>query len=119
MKAISNMSKWLERNSGFLAWTVGMVLLIAASDPVFAQISNSAATQLTTKAQSSMTIINIIVYFVLIVCVIGAGIAAMFGRMEWAVFGRVLIGACVVGVAVPLVEGLSGLTSSGGTSTGT
>lgn len=64
---------------------------------------------LCTNANTALNWIEIGVYFILIVAVLGSAVAAAFGRMEWATVGRILVGCIVAGVATAVVQALTGM----------
>jgi len=110
-------SRFLQQNSQFVVAVMAVLALAVVGDPAFAQSGSGASSQLASKGTDALGFIQVAAYFILVVAVIGSGIAAAFGRMEWATVGRVLIGAIVVGLAVTVVQGLSGLSSSGASGT--
>lgn len=91
---------------------VAMVALFTLSalipQAAFAQVAGGSLNGLCTNATNAIGYIKIGVYFILVVAVIGSGVAAAFGRMEWATVGRVLIGCIVAGLATALVGVLYG-----------
>ena len=64
---------------------------------------------LCTNANNALQWVEIGVYFILIVAVLGSSVAAAFGRMEWATVGRILIGCIIAGVATAVVQALTGM----------
>jgi hypothetical protein len=96
------------------AWTAMlalMVVLVAAPHLAVAQAAGGMD-QLCTNAQQAVKWVFVGIYFILVVAVGGAAVAASFGRLEWAVVGRILVGCIVAGLAVALVQALSGLTGT-------
>jgi type IV secretory pathway VirB2 component (pilin) len=62
----------------------------------------------TTAAESILATMNSILRVVSIIVVMGCGLAAGFGRMEWSRFGIVFIGLVIANAATTVVEYLGG-----------
>jgi type IV secretory pathway VirB2 component (pilin) len=62
----------------------------------------------TTAAESVLATMNSILRVVSIIVVMGCGLAAGFGRMEWSRFGIVFIGLVIANAASTVVEYLGG-----------
>lgn len=77
-----------------------LVLLLFA-DPVLAQDAEQRFQQ---AGQSAFDTIVAAVYWVLAIAVVGSGVAAAFGQMQWMTFGRVVVGCLVAGLAVVIVD---------------
>lgn len=100
-----------NRYARVFAWmSILALVLVSAFSPdlAFAQAAGGDLGNLCTNAQNAVHWITIGVYFILVVAVLGAGVAAAFGRMEWATVGRILIGCIVAGLAATLVTALFG-----------
>lgn len=100
-----------SRNVSWMAMLALVVLLAAAPHLTSAQVAGGMD-QLCTNAQQAVKWVFVGIYFILVVAVGGAAVAASFGRLEWAVVGRILVGCIVAGLAVALVQALSGLTGT-------
>lgn len=104
----------VDRYARMFAWTAMlalMLVLVAAPHSAVAQAAGGMD-QLCTNAQQAVKWVFVGIYFILVVAVGGAAVAASFGRLEWAVVGRILVGCIVAGLAVALVQALSGLTGT-------
>ena len=116
LQGVADVTAVIERHRSLFFWlaaTIGLIVTIFMPHMAFAQSGGSAASQLSSKGNDALSYVKIGAYFILIVAVIGCAILAAFGQMSWSKVGGVLIGCIVVGVAVEVVSGLSGLTSSG------
>jgi type IV secretory pathway VirB2 component (pilin) len=107
---------FMQRHSARINVAVTLLALVICVLPDLALAqssgSGSASSQLSTNATTAVNYIKTGVYFILIVGVLGAAVAAVFGRMEWRTVGQVLIGCVIAGLATDVVGGLSGLSGS-------
>lgn len=103
-RRIEGVSSWVEKNHVNFAFLASALVVVAMCVPgtAFAQDIIGA------KGDTALAWIKKAVYFILVVAVMGAGVAAAFGRMEWATVGRILIGCIVAGLAVEVVGALYG-----------
>ena len=95
--------------SRFMKWVMLALVVAIAFTPQFAFAAAGGVGSLCTNANAALQWIEIAVYFILVVAVLGAAVAASFGRMEWMTVGKILIGCIICGIAVPVVTALSGL----------
>lgn len=107
----NNADKYVTR----ISWVVMLAVFVASfvmPQLAFAQAvgGGGGVGNLCTNANQAVKWIEIGVYFILVVAVLGAAVAASFGRMEWMTVGKILIGCIICGVAVPVVTALSGLS---------
>ncbi|QAU23379.1 hypothetical protein EO087_04790 [Dyella sp. M7H15-1] len=102
------LSRIATRGTNFLSFALMFTiatLIIVHPSLAFTQ---DAASQLKTQANSALSWLWTGVYFILVVAVLGSGVMAAFGRMEWRTVGQVLIGCVVAGMATAVVQGLFG-----------
>ena len=109
-RVASRADRWARMFSWMAILT--LVLVIAVAPHSAAAQSAGGMDQLCTNAQQAVKWVFVGIYFILVVAVGGAAVAASFGRLEWAVVGRILVGCIVAGLAVALVQALSGLTGT-------
>ena len=95
--------------SRFMRVALGGLVLALMVMPQLALAQAGGVGTLCANANSALQWIEIGVYFILVVAVLGAAVAASFGRMEWMTVGKILIGCIICGIAVPVVTALSGL----------
>lgn len=101
----------VERYTPAVSWVMmlgALALSIFVPQVAFAQGGGAGLGNLCSNAQNAIGWIQTGVYFILVVAVLGSGVAAAFGRMEWATVGRILIGCIVAGLAAALVGVLYG-----------
>jgi hypothetical protein len=104
----------VDRCARIFAWTamLALVLVLVAAPHLAVAQALGGMDQLCTNAQQAVKWVFVGIYFILVVAVGGAAVAASFGRLEWAVVGRILVGCIVAGLAVALVQALSGLSGT-------
>lgn len=109
--AIMKMVDGAAQATRVLSWVVMLgIVAVSAFAPhlALAQAAGGGLNGLCTQANNAIGWIQTGVYFILVVAVLGSGVAAAFGRMEWATVGRILIGCIVAGLATALVGALYG-----------
>lgn len=87
------------------------LMLLFVLRPAFGQgvVSDGGELEtVTTAAESILATMNSILRVVSIIVVMGCGLAAGFGRMEWSRFGIVFIGLVIANAATTVVEYLGG-----------
>lgn len=104
----------MDRCARMFSWTAmfALMMVLAAAPHLAAAQAAGGMDQLCTNAQQAVKWVFVGIYFILVVAVGGAAVAASFGRLEWAVVGRILVGCIVAGLAVALVQALSGLSGT-------
>lgn len=110
----TRMANRVDRGSRIFSWMAMLAVMVGlavAPHLAAAQVAGGMD-QLCTNAQQAVKWVFVGIYFILVVAVGGAAVAASFGRLEWAVVGRILVGCIVAGLAVALVQALSGLTGT-------
>lgn len=108
----AKLSRTATRVTNFLSFAFMLTFItLMVTHPSFA-IAQDAAAQLKTQANSALSWLWTAVYFILVVAVLGSGVLAAFGRMEWRTVGQVLIGCVVAGMAVAVVQGLFGSSTN-------
>ena len=87
------------------------LLLFFALNPAFGQgvVSDGGELEtVTTAAESVLATLNSILRVVSIIAIMGCGLAAGFGRMEWGTVGKVFMGLVIANAATTVVEYLGG-----------
>jgi type IV secretory pathway VirB2 component (pilin) len=97
--------------AGLSLWPCLALMLFFVAWPAFGQgiVSDGGELEtVTTAAESILATMNSILRVVSIIVVMGCGLAAGFGRMEWSRFGTVFIGLVIANAATTVVEYLGG-----------
>ena len=97
--------------AGLSSWACLALMLFFVVWPAFGQgvVSDGGELEtVTTAAESILATMNSILRVVSIIVVMGCGLAAGFGRMEWSRFGIVFIGLVIANAATTVVEYLGG-----------
>lgn len=82
------------------------VLILAALALIFPELAfaQDAKAKIAGAGQKAYDIVFEVVYWLCLIAVIGAGAAAMFGRIEWSKFGQLVLGIVIIFSATAVVD---------------
>jgi type IV secretory pathway VirB2 component (pilin) len=108
LAAVDAPAKFFARYGAWLYAGIGLLLVLAMFLAPELALAQDPGAQLATKGQNAVNWIKRGVYFILLIAVIGSGVMAAFGQMQWRTVGQVIIGSIIAGLSTEVVTALYG-----------